>query len=779
MQKGVAASVRWRIFALSLGFLAFVIYGSLVPLELNSLSFKQALDLFAELNKGDFSITATNRADWFTNFLLMTPLFYSLLLLQSHQRFGVASLIFAAIVFLLILLVSVGIEFTQLFVDKRISSFKDVYAQAFGMLLVLLIYFPTRASVHAFLLQISSNDRADKWEIYGTVFITLLFIYSLMPFDLSLSMTEIFNKWESGRVSIIPFAELFRNPFQGTLSALVDVAIWVVITFFFIKSAKFRPQKTFFNIVLVALCIELAQLPVLSRYTDVTDVIVAIIGVMIARKLFATADANKTFIESKALLYVMVAFGLYYLLLLGFSTLPVDLVSRKELAIKIANFLSMPFTAYWNDEPFVAITQLVRKVLLFIPIGLMLQHYRRLTQASTPHFVMLTLFVICLVFLLEVLQLVMANKVASISDSLLNLLGVWIGFQAYQYHFSQSSVNVHDIQDGAKEKHKSVNKALDWRIGYVLTLLSFTLVIIILLSLDATPYNVKEVFAEYPQFISALLVSALFTSLFFFPVFLARRCIQLGRCAAVDFIVAIPLFTIVFALGSLIVFPNEALYDIVGFPVWKSLPQWLEMSYRLIALLLPFFSLYIYLVTKHLLAQQIKERSGTILSLLMLFVLFVLPFSYVVTVVQAGTDNLTELMAGQGYSFGLLGFICFPLTLILLSVWTFEGLRSVRVSVKGLTILAVVLSGPFAYWLLQLGFVDYLLKYDRLFTPLQFLLSPDRKNLYSVDRVYYVFLGLHYMLLAIMIACYQLQLRLIGSKVNSFAPDVQWRRSTP
>ena len=94
-ELSVSTDVKWRIALVFLSFLAFVVYGSLVPLQFNDLSFSNALQLFLLLDKGDIALTSTNRADWFTNFLLMMPPLYTAMLLKSEKPLGIKSLAYA------------------------------------------------------------------------------------------------------------------------------------------------------------------------------------------------------------------------------------------------------------------------------------------------------------------------------------------------------------------------------------------------------------------------------------------------------------------------------------------------------------------------------------------------------------------------------------------------------------------------------------------------------------------------------------------------------------
>lgn len=761
----VDTNIRWKIAVVFVSLLAFVVYGSLVPLEFKELSFFDALLQFVELDKTDIAITQTNRADWFTNFLLMMPVLYSAMLLQSHKGFGLSSLMYAAGAVSSLLIISLSIEFAQLFIEQRVSSFRDIYTQGLGMILALVLFYSTRKPAHNTLLKLSTSSQFDKWEVYGISLLTILFIYSLMPFDLTLSFTELFKKWASGKISLIPFYNRTLTPLQLIFNGLIDIVIWVSIAFCFIKSQKYSAPTLVAFLFGTALAIEVAQLPVLSRYSDITDIITALIGVIIALRIFSYKGAYSQAFANNSLALVVLITILYYAGLLFFYTLPFDLVTKNELAIKWDNFFSFPFLAYWQDAPFNAVTQLVRKVLLFIPLGILLHLFQFKNSArksvqtqiqtvldiKTANVLVLLLFVIMIVSL-ELMQLPIVDKVASISDTLLNLLGFFIGKHVLRFH-THDAAHYYEVQ-ALEGKSKG---ALNWKWGYALCITSSFLLCILLINLDATPYNVKELFDNFPTTISALLVSTILTSVIFYPVLFARNCLNKQRLKLIDLMKHIFILATFIIVSSIIVFPNEAIYDVIGFPKWEAIPQWVESSYRLIGLILPFVCLYIYVTSVRLLEDRVKRDFKLSLKAFSLFVLAILPFSFTVVIIQAGTDNLTELLDVGGYSFGMIGVVAYIYLLLYLAS-SYRTLSISSVSKKIITSVTIIgLSAPVSYWLIQLPLVDYVFKYETLFTPLQFLLSPDRNNLYSVESAKYIFFGVHYVVLTLLAICFYVQ----------------------
>ncbi|MFZ8198283.1 VanZ family protein [Alteromonas portus] len=761
-ELSVSTDVKWRIALVFLSFLAFVIYGSLVPLQFNDLSFSNALQLFLLLDKGDIALTSTNRADWFTNFLLMMPPLYAAMLLKSEKPFGTRSLAYAIVITLFLVLVSIGIEFSQLFIKQRISSFRDVYTQALGMSLALALFYATRRRAHVLLVKLSSKSQLDKWEVYGVSLLGILLIYNMMPFDLTLSFTELFKKWASGKVSLIPFYNKAISPLNLILNSIVDIAIWTAISFCFVKSHKYSASKLFSILLSAALFMEIAQLPVLSRYSDTTDLVTALLGILLALKLFSQHGRNQNVFTTNRVLTISIIIVLYYVILLFFYTYPFDLITKKELAVKWDNFFTFPFLAYWQDSPFNAITQLLRKILLFIPFGVLIQSLvrevedKQINAPSSPSALqtkMLKLLTIStailMIFSLELMQLPIVGKVASGSDLALNIVGLIIGKMVFRFHSSSP-----DDEPIAQPNTKQITSKTDWWIGYIICIVLCFALCITALSLEATPYNVKELFDQYPSVISALLVSTFITSLIFYPVYFTKKCFARTKLEFKYLIKHIVILALLATMGSVLIFPNEALHDIVGYPKWSLLPQWLETSYRLLWLIAPFIFLYLLESSKRLLQGIVDWEFNLNLKLGCLFFFLVLPFSFTVVVIQAGTDNLTELLENNGYSVGVVCIVLYVYLLLSLSS-NYDRLRLSPLSPYPAVYLALLfVSAPLSYWFMQFALVDYILKYETLFTPLQFLLSPNRENLYSVEKTKYIFYGVHYSIAALLAGCF-------------------------
>src|SRR5438034_3586225 len=136
--QATAASKRTGTLGLAtLAYAAFVVYGSLVPLDFHYRPLVAAWDAF--LQTPYLHLDVGSRADWVANILLYIPLgfFATGWLAAASRSRGVAA---SFVVFGLCVLVAVGVEFTQLFFPPRTFSLNDIVAEIIGSALGIALW---------------------------------------------------------------------------------------------------------------------------------------------------------------------------------------------------------------------------------------------------------------------------------------------------------------------------------------------------------------------------------------------------------------------------------------------------------------------------------------------------------------------------------------------------------------------------------------------------------------------------------------------------------------
>ena len=191
---------------------AFVVYGSLVPLEFPSLPWDQALAQFSRIPM--LQLGLPNRADWAANLVLYVPVgfFTALVLAESEAKLrflpGLISLFFG-------LLMAVLVEFAQLYFPARTVSQNDLLAEGLGTALGLILarlgagWLPTLQTI----LIRSWRRVAGALVPGGTLAVLEL---SLFPYDLLISKSKdgcapLFGIWR--RISVA--VGIWSRPVSG------------------------------------------------------------------------------------------------------------------------------------------------------------------------------------------------------------------------------------------------------------------------------------------------------------------------------------------------------------------------------------------------------------------------------------------------------------------------------------------------------------------------------------------------------------------------------------
>jgi VanZ family protein len=181
-------------FALLLAWLAFIVYGSLVPLDFRPLPWDQAWARFQALPF--LNLGVESRADWIANGVLYVPLgvLAAQALAPRWGRWGAAPLAWLGCA-----AVALAVEFAQLFFPPRTVSQNDLLAEALGAALGVLAapWLQARAQV----LARSAQQHRALWalgllQVYAAAYL----LGSFFPYDLLLSAQEWRDRLQGTRV---------------------------------------------------------------------------------------------------------------------------------------------------------------------------------------------------------------------------------------------------------------------------------------------------------------------------------------------------------------------------------------------------------------------------------------------------------------------------------------------------------------------------------------------------------------------------------------------------
>jgi glycopeptide antibiotics resistance protein len=430
-----ANRIGWALLALA--YLFFVIYGSLVPLDYQPLPFDEALRRFGRIRYLDLGIGS--RADWVANILLFIPLCFLWTGLFWPNRPGTMRLLVSILVFVSASLLSFGIEFTQLFFPPRTVSQNDIFAETIGAAAGIALWWWRGPRIRDWLADaLAARGPTQLAEKLLWVYLAGLFLYSLLPLDLTISPVEIYHKWRSGKVNLIPFGFYISDPAQRIYDLVTDALIWVPVSLLWMLSGRKNARQAWAWTVLAATLLECLQFFIYSRVSDVTDVLTAMIGAglgiwatrFIPHTEYRTGESLSS--DSRNLALTLVACLVWILILMVVFWYPFDFrFDWSFLRERARLLLQVPFRAYYYGTEFRAVTELLHKILFFAPLGAILVFGR----PREAHPLWQTLYGVAAIGLLlavpvgiELGQVALPNKNPDGTDLVLEFLGGCAGY---------------------------------------------------------------------------------------------------------------------------------------------------------------------------------------------------------------------------------------------------------------------------------------------------------------------------------------------------------------
>ena len=362
------ASQDPRIAALTIAYLVFVVYGSLLPFELHPLAFAAAWAKFQHipfLHLGEGS-----RADWVANLVLYIPVgFLVCAWLAGQSRRPLVLAIGMSLSLLFLAALAVGVEFTQEFFPQRTVSLNDIYAECAGGALgtVLWPFIGMRLTRLArTILQGGRRARYAALIAYGLAYLAL----SLFPYDFLLSFAEWQRQLASGNVGWL-FAP---NCGDDCGLKLVPEAL-AVAPFGMLAALVFRRRVTLVLAavagLLLGVLIEGLQLSIVSGISQGASIASRGVGVMLGVALLRLARRIE-WRRMRGLARALIVLGIVpYLTVLAWGN---HWFSENWLTVqaglaRLANINFLPFYYHYYTSEAVALVSLLYQFGLYLPIG--------------------------------------------------------------------------------------------------------------------------------------------------------------------------------------------------------------------------------------------------------------------------------------------------------------------------------------------------------------------------------------------------------------------------
>jgi len=365
-------------------YLGIVIYGSLVPLQIRPVAWNEAVEKFRNVEY--LSLNETSRADWVANILLFIPLAY---LAAAVLTLGVRSWLvrIAAVVVVAAssMALCVVIEFVQIWFFPRTVSLNDILAESIGSVIGATLWLLLGTTVHQWLAAyFSPQRRRTQIDQLLEFYLAGLVVYSLLPLDLTISPAELYRKFRDGKVLFLPFSE-YGWDLHSAYAIVTNIAIFIPVgmycaTAFTSEDQPLRSLKsaTLWGVA-VAAVIEVAQLFVLEHFTSITMLGLAGVGSFIGAAWMnkmhsplhaAMEEPPANIRQNQAGIVCLALMGVYAVVLVAvFCSGGVWESNPEALWQRFHGFWSPPFAALYRGREYNALSDVLRKILFFAPLG--------------------------------------------------------------------------------------------------------------------------------------------------------------------------------------------------------------------------------------------------------------------------------------------------------------------------------------------------------------------------------------------------------------------------
>jgi len=441
-----------------------ILYNTLIPFQFESASqsFGDVLKSFEWklfVHNGERS----SLTDIAGNILLFFPL-GCLFVLWFHQRRLRGGLIFATVFGFLL---SALIEFLQLYISGRNSSATDLFNNTLGAFLGgvgALIYFRTIARpVSRFLLSIIREQPL-------TLILVVVFAFqgagSLLPFNVSITFSDVVDSLKV--TNIFPFQYkslsmfLFDRPTRWDVEPFNWFLFWENALFWMVwgylvalcyhlywKGKKFEKVLLLSVAFLPSVLFEFLQLFIVSRFSDINDVIAPWIGTVVGLAIYSRYRPHLVYTEESRWKCLKGALVLYTFFILYSGLQPFDFIFSSGAAMQELDYRSfIPFYTYYKKTSIWDIYDVANSLFFIVPFSLYFT-YGWLKKGVSWSKMYLRNWAIGFAVgsMIEVIQVFSAERVAEITDALLYGMGGLLGTFLVYYYLKEIEPTLHSIRD--------------------------------------------------------------------------------------------------------------------------------------------------------------------------------------------------------------------------------------------------------------------------------------------------------------------------------------------
>jgi VanZ family protein len=372
-------TARWYLL-FAFAFIAFAFYASLVPFNLERVSAERAWEQFR------IAIAVAprriSRTDVVANVLLFVPIGFFLgggLLVDRRWRpiaiaAGLPILIFSTSV-------SIVLEYLQTFFKGRVPSSLDIGAQVAGCLIGFAGWLVAGDAVTRWLRAALATRREERLSRLLVGYLAAWILVSLAPFDITVDLGDLAARVRSGAITIAPFTapdySVSRHLWAAIAVILSTAPVGAFARIGWNRPRLQSPAAAFAVGASLVVLLELGQVFIVSRTAAATDVLFGWIGVSLGIALARggptrTAPAKDLDSDTSISWKAVAAFAAACLLLAAYHWQPFDFrVDRELIKQKLAGLSPMPFAAYIAGSYLNALSDLLTKVALSMPLWML------------------------------------------------------------------------------------------------------------------------------------------------------------------------------------------------------------------------------------------------------------------------------------------------------------------------------------------------------------------------------------------------------------------------
>ena len=415
---------------------AFALYVSLLPFRL------QAVPLDAAWN--DFVLAMSSwpervpRVNFLANVLLFVPVGFGLSGALRADREPRLTLRAVLIVLFASVAASLTAEFLQAFAPGRVISASDVLAQTAGCCVGIVAWLGVGPELISWLRETRRRTHHDRVTRALAAYAAIWAFANLAPFDITLNVDRLANRWRDGEIVLIPFASNLppaRLWWDAVVTAVSAVPLGALLLVGWQPRDRRRSVAAVMGIGVVALvALETAQIFIRSHGADMTDVVCGAVGVAIGTLVGVRtfdrrlgAPANVTLLR-----WAWIGLGAWCLMLGAYHWQPFDFgVDESLVRQKLARISFVPLAGYRSGSDLNAFNTLLAKIGLAIPFGGIISLALESLARRPVLFALVWIVLAAAVFgAIEFGQFFLPSRVPDPSDVWLGIaasgLGIWI-----------------------------------------------------------------------------------------------------------------------------------------------------------------------------------------------------------------------------------------------------------------------------------------------------------------------------------------------------------------